>query len=126
MINIRDINVGNLVLCKGVIQTVHGILKYGLILDGDYEEGEEFIYEKIEDIEGIKITPELLRSYGGKSKSYGYGEEEWFQWSVKFNTINQGGDNFTFDGNEIEFLHELQNIFYIYNNKKELDNGDCD
>ncbi len=120
MIDIRDINVGNLVLCNGVIQTVHGILKYGLILDPDYEEGEEFVYEKIEDIEGIKITPDLLRSYGGKSKSYGYGEAEWFQWNVQFNTINQGGNDFTFDGSRIEFLHELQNMFYNYNNKKEL------
>lgn len=123
MINIKDIRIGNNVLCNGVISTVHGILKYGLILDEDYEEGEEFIYEPIDKIEGIKLTSELLRSYGGRSKSYGYAEEEWFQWNVQGYTVNQSGDqkSFSFDGEDVEFLHELQNKIYFYTNKKELE-----
>jgi hypothetical protein len=120
MINIKDIKVGNNVLCNGVISTVHGILKYGLILDDDYEEGDEFVYEPIEKIEGIRITPDILRSFGGKEKSYGYGENEWFQWQMDGFCINQGGDNFTYDGNDFEFLHELQNMVYFGVNKKEI------
>ena len=120
MINIRDINIGNNVICDGVIHTVHGILKYGLILDEDYEEGEEFIYEPINKIEGIKLTLELLRREGATCKSYGYGFKEWYQCNIQGCTLNQSGDKFTYDGNEIEFLHELQNIFYFNHDKKEL------
>lgn len=120
MINIRDINIGNNVICDGVIYSVHGILKYGLILDEDYEEGEEFIYEPINKIEGIKLTLELLRREGATCKSYGYGDNEWHQCNIQGCTLNQSGDKFTYDGNEIEFLHELQNMFYLNHNKIEL------
>lgn len=120
MINIKDIRVGNNVISDGVIHTVHGIFKYGLILDEDYEEDEDFIYEPINKIEGIKLTLELLRREGATCKSYGYGDKEWYQCNIQGCTLNQFGDKFTYDGNEIEFLHELQNIFYFNHNKIEL------
>lgn len=120
MINIKDIRVGNNVISDGVIHTVHGIFKYGLILDEDYEEGEEFVYEPIDKIEGVKLTLNLLKQEGATCKSYGYGDNEWYQCNIQGCTLNQSGDKFTYDGNEIEFLHELQNIFYFNHNKIEL------
>jgi hypothetical protein len=120
MINIKDLRIGNNVLCDGVISTVYGILKYGLILEEDYEEGEEFVYEPINRIEGIKLTLELLKREGATCKSYGYGDKEWYQCNIQGCTLNQSGDKFTYDGNEIEFLHELQNKFYFDSEKEEL------
>jgi len=59
---------------------------------------------------GIPLTEEWLVKFGFKFKSYGYGEEEWKQWSLNGYSLN--GFTCNTSGVDIKHVHQLQNLFY--------------
>jgi len=62
------------------------------------------------EYEPILLTEEWLISFGFKFKSYGYSEEEWKQWN--FNGYYLNGFRCTTSGVELEYVHQLQNLYF--------------
>ena len=58
----------------------------------------------------IPLTEEWLVKFGYKYKSYGYGEEEWKQWSFKGYSLN--GFTCNTSGVNIKYVHQLQNLYF--------------
>jgi hypothetical protein len=74
----------------------------------------------ISQYEPIPLTEEWLLKFGGTYKSYGYGDNEWKSWNINGFPFRQNGNGITFTlgDNDIDYVHELQNLFYVL--KKEL------
>jgi hypothetical protein len=68
------------------------------------------------DIQPVRLTEEWLVRFGFKFKSYGYGEEEWKQWSLNGYSLN--GFRCITSGVELEYVHTLQNLYFALENKE--------
>jgi hypothetical protein len=76
--------------------------------------------DEIEDLKPIQLSEEWLLKCGGTFKSYGYGDDEWKSWNINGESFRQNGNGITYTSGDIDinYLHELQDLFYIL--KKEL------
>ena len=70
----------------------------------------------IVEIYPIELTEEILLKCGFKYKSYGYGEKEWKQWNNGKITLN--GFLETRSGNNLKYLHQLQNLYFALTNEE--------
>jgi hypothetical protein len=71
-------------------------------------------------LEPIPLTEEWLIKFGGTFKSYGYGDDEWKSWNINGESFRQNGTGITFTSGDIDidYVHELQDLFYVL--KKEV------
>lgn len=79
-----------------------------------------WIQTDLEDLTPIPLTEEWIIKFGGTYKSYGYGDDEWKSWNIGGESFRQNGSGITFTLGDIDidYVHELQNLFYVL--KKEL------
>ena len=130
-----DLRIGNYVYYEHtthIVSGVHGNKVYSWwVKDGEpvieYEakdisgtQVENPYMDVINQYEPIPLTEEWLLKFGGTYKSYGYGDDEWKSWNINGFSFRQNGKGITFTlgDNDIDYVHELQNLFYVL--KKEL------
>lgn len=124
MIDIKDLRIGNIVLGENneliEVETIH--------YDGvNYMDGH--IYgTNFNDLKPIKLTPEILKQVGFE-KTKDFDDDDLYDFEEsnyrKLTLIKlRGYDAFRVmdvdNRIDIKFLHDLQNTFYIFNNKQEL------
>lgn len=106
----RELRIGNLV--KSEI----GLLKVESILGSTFRiychslEEDYLADYSINNIQPIPLTEDLLLKMGFTFKSYGYSENEWKQWC--YNGYYLNGFRCTTSGNEIQYVHTLQNLYF--------------
>jgi len=132
-----DLRIGNYVYYEHtthIVSGVHGNKVYSWWV----KDGEPVIEYEAKDISGtqvenpymdvvsqyepIPLTEEWLMKFGGTYKSYGYGDDEWKSWNIDGESFRQNGNGITFTSGDIDidYVHELQNLFYVLNKELKL------
>lgn len=112
-INISTLHIGSHVLVDGKRVRVCGITKRKI---GYHHPGgrkdTHLCYARLNEVEPIRITPELLTEIGFEHKDHGYFELWWkggFTLTHKPESVY-----YTHDGGiDVEFLHELESLYCI-------------
>lgn len=111
MIDVKTLRIGSHVCVGGKHVRICGITKRKV---GYHENGkpcEHLRYARLNEVEPIPITPELLEKIG-----FGYRDntywEHWFLGSFDIEREDVSSC-FNFSGDiRLEFLHELENLYY--------------
>ena len=130
-----DLRIGNYVYYEHTTHIVDGIYE-NKVYSWWVKNGEPVIEYEMKDIGGamvknpyrdvisqyepIQLTDEWLMKFGATYKSYGYGDDEWKSWNIDGEVFRQNGNGITYTSGDIDidYVHELQNLFYVL--KKEL------
>jgi hypothetical protein len=96
-----------------MVETRHWTLEMALAFAEEYHKFA--IVEKT-----IALTEDILVKCGGTYKSYGYGDAEWKSWNIDGESFRQNGNGITWASGDVDinYLHELQDLFRIL--KKQL------
>jgi hypothetical protein len=113
----HDVRIGNSVLDKdGNIKTVFAILSNGLVFDFN-----QYIGTPIEWCNPMPLTEEWLIKVGFiklDSEGYFYIHEYNMGFKVSEDLKMVAWNNLHLDGVKIEYLHQLQNLFYAITNEE--------
>lgn len=106
----NELRIGNWVIKNdGVEDYFHKVGPYDIV--------------SMDNLQPIPLTPVILKKAGFKySASFGdcmYEKDE-LQMDENFNPYVREGDEYLYYGNQLEFVHELQNLYFALN-KKELE-----
>ncbi len=105
MIQKNELRVGNILIHPLKDNQVF-VIKSGADIDEIYT---------MQELKGYYLTPELLKKCGFEyTASFGecrYTKGE-LQMDENFNPLVQDGDEYLYYGKRVEFLHELQNLYF--------------
>ena len=121
MINIKELSIGNWIKnTNGNIGKVIGITEQGLVVMRYHE--NSICYSEPALLEGILLTPEILKKNGWNEDAHCFPEDEnydvelWKEKNQIFWTINWCEYNIA----KINYVHQLQNILTLYGIDKEI------
>lgn len=117
MINNSDLRLGNWIKHKDYHLKVNDINHYMVCCEPHWG------FDMVEDIEGIPLTPEILEKFGSPCDQH----SQW-QFSVKISAISiyfraNAGIWYSelagiYLGDKIQYVHQLQNLFFILTGKE--------
>lgn len=125
MINAKDLRIGNILQNRCKLVSVLGVTIMDRVYYGSVESP---CYNYIIDFKPIPLTPEILEQIGF-DKITDSDNDDLFDFETSFGfklTLFKliGVDYYRVmdvdNSIDIKYLHELQNTFYIFNNKQEL------
>jgi len=113
--NINELSINNLISHNGLICTVE-------IINGELNEiyflGEDFYYsDKPENLEGVPLTEEVLLKFGFEKIITSDVFPTFFRNKINVNDgiVYVCGCGFL---NHIKYAHQLQNVFFDFNNEE--------
>lgn len=117
MIDIKTLHIGSHVCVGGKRVRICGITKRKIGYHATGKPCEHLRYARLDEIEPIPITPELLKELGFAYRDNSY----WERWFIGDFTIERKEHSpyFDYDDNiRLEYLHELENLYYMIYNKE--------
>lgn len=140
MIDSRDLRIGNVLKCNTIFasfnQANNTLINSDLITVKAIDDTKigyintkyGLVFSQIEKFEPIKLTPEILEQVGFE-KTKDFEDDDLYDFEAsnyrKLTLVKlRGVDIFRVmdvdNSIDLKYLHELQNTFYIFNNKQEL------
>lgn len=117
MIDIKTLHIGSHACVGGKRVRICGITKRKVGYHATWRPCEHLRYARMDEIEPIPITPELLTELGFQYRDNTY----WERWYLGSLTIERKEHSSYFDYNSeirLEYLHELENLYYMIYNKE--------